>query len=89
MVNRESFARLIEAKDAIKLMGRNSKRDGPETIRGASASDDDSGMLHYLDIEFGKNSDAVVVTELSEGDESTSTEIIENKSRLRLRAQTG
>jgi hypothetical protein len=65
MVNRESFARLIEAKDTINRLGRNSKRDGPETIRGASASDDDSVILHYFDIEFGKNSDAVVVTELS------------------------
>jgi hypothetical protein len=76
MVNRKSFARLIEAKDTINLMGRSSKREGPETIRGASASDDDSVTLHYFDLIFGKDSDAVVVTELREGDESTSTEII-------------
>jgi hypothetical protein len=55
MVKRESFARLIEPEDTINLMRRNCKRDGPETIRGASASDNDSVLLHDLYIEFGKN----------------------------------
>jgi hypothetical protein len=65
MINCESFTSLIEAKDAINLMRRSSDRDGPETIRGASASDNNSVVLHYFDVEFGKNSEAVVVTELS------------------------
>ena len=52
MVNRESFARLIETEDAIDLMRRSSERDGPKTIRGTSAGDDDSVLLHYFHIEF-------------------------------------
>jgi hypothetical protein len=65
MVKCESFARPIEPKDTINLMSRSGERDGPETMRSASASDDDSVVLQYFYIELGKNSEAVVVAELS------------------------
>lgn len=44
---------------------RNIKRNRPESIRCASASDNDSVVLEDFDIIPSKNSKAVIVTELS------------------------
>ena len=42
--------------------GRDIKRNRPESIRGASASDNDSVVLEDLDIITSKDSNAVIVT---------------------------
>ena len=64
------FFGLVKAKDTISLMkGRSGYGEMPQAILCAGASDDDFVLLKDFDIIFGEDSNAIVVTELGQGDQ--------------------
>ena len=68
-------------------MRRRGERNRPETVGGASASDNDSILFKDLDIELGEDGNAVIIAKLGEGDERSSTQIVKDEGRLRRRAE--
>jgi hypothetical protein len=66
---------------------RGIKRNGPETIGSACASDDDSVLLEDFDIILGKKDKAVVVTKLCKRHEGAGLQVVEDDSGLRGRAE--
>jgi hypothetical protein len=68
-------------------MRRRGERNRPETVGGASASDNDSILFKNLDIELGEDGNAVIIAKLGEGDERSSTQIVKDEGGLRRRAE--
>ena len=63
------------------------KRNKPEAVGRAAASNKDSILFQNLYIVLRENSNAVVVTELSKRHEGAGLEVVKNKGRLGLRAK--
>jgi hypothetical protein len=71
------------------LAGGDIKGNGPEPVGCTCASDENCVLFDDLDIVLGEECNTIVIAELSQGYKSTGLEIIEDKSRLCLGAETG
>ena len=83
MILGKIVAGLVGPENPIGLMGWwGCDWNGPESIVHPTTCNDDIVVFDDLDIVLGEESNAIIVTELGQGDEGTSLELIKHKCRL-------